>query len=93
MIKVILVGAMLAMGCGGSPSSSGVDAGDAGATAVLHSAYDCTAAPGVDAAACVADFRTGSGSDCVYTCDNGVCSLVRVVDGGYQSVATCVAPY
>lgn len=62
-----------------------------GKTAAPHTAYTCTASID-DAGPCIADFRTGAGSDCVYTCADGTCDLIRVAEGGYEAVATCVAP-
>lgn len=90
----LVAAAVWAAGCGGTPgmaSESATDAGDAGHLA-LHSAYACSAADPADASACIADFKTGSGSDCVFTCDNGTCVLIRLVDAGFENVATCVAP-
>lgn len=100
-MRTITILVALAAACGGSPDmmpapETTTDGGRAdGGSLVLHSAYTCTSNPdaGADEArSCISDFKSGSGSDCTYTCLNGKCTLVRPVGGGYDVVAVCVAP-
>lgn len=88
MKKIVL---LCLVGCSGGPAGSTMTV-DPNVLDPPHTAYACTASTGVDAGTCIADFRTGSGSDCVFTCENGVCNLTDIVDSGYRAVATCTAP-
>lgn len=82
--------ALLLAGCGGATGSSSLSEG----LTATHDQYSCAAtiSDKAETDACIADFQRGTGSDCVWTCNSGTCQIVRALGGGYESVATCVAP-
>lgn len=84
-MKTIAIVLLLLTGCAadaGRPAPSE-------STSSSHAAYTCAALSDAGAAQCIDDFRTGSGSDCVYTCDQGTCLIVRESPGSTVNVATC----